>query len=108
MIIPIESSTDAKIEENTNSEEKKKKQYKIEFNKDELKKKSKLSVNEIFTTLNPFYESLAKSFEDLGEHQPASAEAEFGLKVTAEGNVFVTKGTDDATIKIRMSWQKKT
>ena len=49
MIIPIESSTDAKIEEasletkeNTNSEEKKKKQYKIEFNKDELKKKSNL------------------------------------------------------------------
>ena len=58
MIIPIESSTDAKIEEasletkNTNSEEKKKKQYKIEFNKDELKKKSKLSVNETSSISN--------------------------------------------------------
>jgi len=58
VIIPIESSTDAKIEEasletkNTNSEEKKKKQYKIEFNKDELKKKSKLSVNETSSISN--------------------------------------------------------
>jgi hypothetical protein len=38
---------------------------------------------------------------------PAKATAEFGLKFTAEGNVYVVKTTAEASFKVSIEWQFK-
>jgi Trypsin-co-occurring domain 1 len=39
------------------------------------------------------------------EDQPASAEVEFSLSISLEGNVYVVKGAGEGAIAIRAQWQ---
>jgi hypothetical protein len=50
---------------------------------------------------------LLGAFEQLKTHgtPPAKATAEFGLKFTAEGNVYVVKTSAEASFKITVEWQ---
>jgi hypothetical protein len=64
------------------------------------------SIDKMLAQLNPFYEALAEHFNRLGDHQPDSATAEFGIRISAEGKAFIIQG-GDATIKFKVSWEKK-
>jgi hypothetical protein len=37
--------------------------------------------------------------------RPDSAEVEFGLSISVEGNVYVVKGSGQGTVKVRAQWQ---
>lgn len=39
------------------------------------------------------------------EGRPRSAELEFGLSISLEGNVYVVKGSGEGTIAIRAQWE---
>jgi hypothetical protein len=37
--------------------------------------------------------------------EPNSASAEFGSKVSAEGNLFIVKASGEATLKVTLNWK---
>src|SRR5690348_16721815 len=53
--------------------------------------------------LQPFCECIIKNFQNLAK-KPDSASAEFGLNVSAEGNLFVVKASGEASIKVTLNW----
>jgi Trypsin-co-occurring domain 1 len=55
----------------------------------------KLSFEEMLQKVKPFCESIITNFRELSI-QPNSASAEFGLKVSAEGNLFIVKAAGEA------------
>jgi NTP-dependent ternary system trypsin peptidase co-occuring protein len=59
--------------------------------------------DKLLERVKPFCESILNNFQSLS-HKPSSASAEFGLNVTAEGNVFVVKASGQATLKITLNW----
>ena len=61
------------------------------------------NFDQMLEKLQPFCESIIKNFEVLSK-KPDSASAEFGLNVSAEGNLFVVKASGEATIKITLNW----
>jgi hypothetical protein len=63
----------------------------------------KLSVEEMLQKVKPFCEAIITNFEKLSV-KPNSASAEFGLKVSAEGNLFIVKASGEATLKVTLSW----
>ena len=50
---------------------------------------------------------LGETFQRLTRHTapPTKASAEFGLQVTADGNVYVVKSSVQASIKVSVQWQ---
>jgi hypothetical protein len=59
--------------------------------------------DKLLERVKPFCESIINNFQGLS-NKPDSASAEFGLNVTAEGNVFVVKASGQATLKITLNW----
>jgi len=59
--------------------------------------------DKLLERVKPFCESIINNFQSLSQ-RPSSASAEFGLNVTAEGNVFVVKASGQATLKITLNW----
>ena len=59
--------------------------------------------DKLLERVKPFCESIINNFQSLS-HKPSSASAEFGLNVTAEGNVFVVKASGQATLKMTLNW----
>jgi hypothetical protein len=59
--------------------------------------------DKLLERVKPFCESIINNFQSLS-NKPSSASAEFGLNVTAEGNVFVVKASGQATLKITLNW----
>ena len=60
-------------------------------------------INKLLETTKPVCESLLNTFESLYK-KPDSAEAEFGLSFTGEGNLFFVKASGEATLKITVKW----
>lgn len=67
---------------------------------------SKLSFEEMLQKVKPFCESIITNFRELSV-KPDSASAEFGLKISAEGNLFIVKAAGEATLKVILSWNFK-
>ncbi|HEY7081537.1 MAG TPA: CU044_2847 family protein [Nitrososphaeraceae archaeon] len=63
----------------------------------------KIGFDEMLGRIKPFCESIIGNFEGLTK-KPNSASAEFGLKVSAEGNLFIVKATGEATLKVTLNW----
>lgn len=63
----------------------------------------KLSFEEMLQKVKPFCESNITNFRELSV-KPNSASAEFGLKVSAEGNLFIVKAAGEATLKVTLNW----
>lgn len=59
--------------------------------------------DKLLNRVKPFCESIINNFQDLSI-KPDTASAEFGLSVSAEGNIFVVKASGEATIKITLNW----
>jgi hypothetical protein len=53
--------------------------------------------------VKPFCEAIVDNFQTLST-KPTSASAEFGLNVSAEGNIFIVKASGQATLKITLNW----
>jgi Trypsin-co-occurring domain 1 len=60
-------------------------------------------LDKLLERVRPFCECIIDNFQSLSQ-KPSSASAEFGLNVTAEGNVFVEKASGQATLKITLNW----
>lgn len=66
----------------------------------------KISFEDMLGRIKPFCESIISNFEELTK-KPDSASAEFGLKVSAEGNLFIVKAAGEATLKVTLTWRLK-
>ncbi len=67
-----------------------------------------IPFEEISSTIQKFCTSLAKTFKGLEpEHTPNRISAEFGLKLSAGGNVYIVKSTAECSLKIKVEWQIK-
>jgi hypothetical protein len=64
------------------------------------------SFHMMSATIKAFCTSLVKTFKSLAsEHAPDNITAEFGLKLSGEGNVYVVKTTGEASLKITAEWK---
>lgn len=66
----------------------------------------KLSFEEMLQKVNPFCEAIITNFRKLSV-KPDSASAEFGLKISAEGSLFIVKAAGEATLKVTLNWSLK-
>ena len=64
---------------------------------------SEKEFDKLLHRIKPFCESIICTFKDLST-EPNSASAEFGLNITAEGNIFIVKASGQATLKITLNW----
>jgi hypothetical protein len=64
---------------------------------------SEKAFDKLLKAVNPFCESIIDNFQTLST-KPDSASAEFGLNVSAEGNIFIVKASGQATLKITLNW----
>ena|SRR5215216_687075 len=62
-----------------------------------------LSFEEMLKKINPFCEAIISTFQTLSV-KPNNASAEFGLKVSMEGNLFIVKAAGEATVKVTLNW----
>ncbi len=67
-----------------------------------------IPFEEISSTIQKFCTSLAKTFKGLEpEYTPSRLSAEFGLKLSAGGTVYIVKSTAECSLKIKVEWQIK-
>jgi len=59
--------------------------------------------DKVLEKVKPFSEAIIRNFQQL-DTKPDTASAEFGLSVTAEGNIFVVKAVGEASVKITLNW----
>jgi hypothetical protein len=64
---------------------------------------SEKEFDKLLQKIKPFCDSIVENFQTLST-KPDSASAEFGLNVTAEGNIFIVKASGQATLKITLNW----
>ena len=64
------------------------------------------SFEKISETIRAFCRSLVTSFREMEQKTaPHKITAEFGLKISGEGQVFVVKSTAEASLKITAEWE---
>jgi hypothetical protein len=68
--------------------------------------KKVIPFKNVSDTVRAFCTSLVESFEGL-KPAPNRISAEFGLKLSAEGTVYVVKSTAECSLKITVDWQIK-
>jgi hypothetical protein len=74
----------------------------------ESMKKTMLSYEEISNTINAYCTSLVGTFKGFqAEYAPDRIKAEFGLKLSGEGNVYVVKSAAEGSLKITAEWELK-
>jgi hypothetical protein len=69
-----------------------------------VSKKIGKQLSELLEIVQPITESILESVQNLSE-RPDTISAEFGLSVTAEGNIFVVKVAGEGTLKVTFSWE---
>jgi|SRR5215213_2122171 len=60
-------------------------------------------LGDILDVITPLSESIISSVGKLSK-KPDSITAEYGLSITAEGNVFVVKAAVEASLKVTFAW----
>ena len=72
-----------------------------------LEKAEKFIPFEKFSdTIRAYCTGLVKTFKGLEpEHSPNRISAEFGLKFSVGGNVYIVKSTAECSLKIRVEWE---
>ena len=66
----------------------------------------KISFEDMLQKVTPLCESIIKNFQELTV-KPDSASTEFGLKISAEGNLFIAKASGQASLKVTLNWSFK-
>jgi len=62
-------------------------------------------LSDMLQVIQPIAEGVLQARNNLAA-KPDKVETEFGLSVTAEGNIFVVKATGEATLKVTFTWGK--
>ena len=72
-----------------------------------LKKAEKfIPFEKVSDTIRAYCTGLVKTFKGLEpEHSPNRISAEFGLKFSGEGNVYIVKSTAECSLKVRVEWE---
>jgi nucleotidyltransferase/DNA polymerase involved in DNA repair len=66
------------------------------------------SFEKISDTIRAYCASLVKTFQGINQElAPNRIKAEFGLKLSGEGNVYVVKSAAEASLRITAEWQIK-
>jgi hypothetical protein len=63
----------------------------------------KKKLADLLDVITPISESVISSVEKLSK-LPDSITAEYGLSITAEGNLFVVKAAGEASLKVTFEW----
>jgi hypothetical protein len=63
----------------------------------------KKKLGDLLDVITPISESIISSVGKLSK-LPDSVTAEYGLSVTAEGNLFVVKAAGEASLKVTFAW----
>jgi hypothetical protein len=63
----------------------------------------KKKLVDILDVISPISESIIGSVDRLSK-KPDSITAEYGLSITAEGNIFVVKAAVEASLKVTFAW----
>jgi NTP-dependent ternary system trypsin peptidase co-occuring protein len=66
----------------------------------------KINFADMIQKIKPFCEGIIINFQTLSV-KPNSASAEFGLKVSKKGDLFVAESAGESTIKISLTWNMK-
>ena len=74
-----------------------------------LKKAEKfIPFEKVSDTIRAYCTGLVKTFKGLEpEHSPNRISAEFGLKFSGGGNVYIVKSTAECSLKVRVEWELK-
>ncbi|MBF0556317.1 MAG: hypothetical protein HQK96_17510 [Nitrospirae bacterium] len=68
-------------------------------------KKLVIPLDKITDTIKAYCKILVKSFKSIEkESTPNRIKAEFGLKTSLDGNIYVVKSSSEASIKITAEW----
>lgn len=74
----------------------------------ESMQKTMLSFEKISDTIRAYCTSLVRTFKEFQtENAPNRIKAEFGLKLSGEGNVYVVKSAAEGSLKITAEWEMK-
>jgi hypothetical protein len=63
----------------------------------------KKKLGDLLDVITPISESIISSVDKLSK-LPDSITAEYGLSLTAEGNLFVVKAAGEASLKVTFAW----
>jgi hypothetical protein len=63
----------------------------------------KKKLGDLLDVITPISESIISSVDKLSK-LPDSITAEYGLSITAEGNLFVVKAAGEASLKVTFAW----
>ena len=70
--------------------------------------KTMLSFEKISGTIRAYCTSLVGTFKEFqSEYAPDRIKAEFGLKLSGEGNIYVVKSAVEGSLKITAEWEIK-
>lgn len=68
-----------------------------------VEKKLEKRLSDLVDVIRPIAESVVESVERINK-RPDKVTTEFGLSLTAEGNIFVVKAAGEASLKITFEW----
>jgi len=78
----------------------------VEASAEDVAERAVETADALTDSIRGFCARLVGSFDQLAQAaRPARATVEFGLSVSAEGNVYVVKGSGEANIKITAEWE---
>ena len=67
-----------------------------------------IPFEKVSDTIRAYCTGLVKTFKGLEpEHSPNRISAEFGLKFSGGGNVYIVKSTAECSLKIKVEWELK-
>jgi hypothetical protein len=70
-------------------------------------KRAVVAGEQVATTIRGYSALLVRAFQETTQDVAlAKVTAEFGIKVTGEGNVCVVKSAADASVKVTAEWQR--
>jgi hypothetical protein len=72
----------------------------------EVAKKSAEALDSAMNTIHSMARRVVATVEALAD-PPSQVEVEFGLKLTADAGVFITRAGADCTIGVKLSWERK-
>ncbi len=65
-----------------------------------------IPFEKVSDTIKAYCTGLVKTFKGLEpEHSPNRISAEFGLKFSGGGNVYIVKSTAECSLKVRVEWE---
>ncbi len=74
----------------------------------DIEQKSAEALNSAMNTIHQMATYIVATMYSVSEStRPSKVEAAFGLKLTTEGNVLITKGGLEANINVTLTWELK-